>query len=457
MESLDPTYPIDTLTQPLVILLILSLITEKFSNIIKLFFPSVRLQESDPGKEKKREKSIQLIAIGSGIAIAIMSGANIFELFKNNFGWFWKSEPGTDYTNADLTIAILGCILTGFFLSFGSKLFHDLLDLVLEIKNLKRKINEKNDWEFNNIKEVEEYLIKNDAVDFKAFVDSQLKNIANREYHVEDFDNKTATLYVSKETTGVPGMLFYKSSAGKVIPIKVNVVVSKAPIETLSVVKPSQNIKNYDQTQSGAIFYPVRYKDSLHFLTCYHVVWHNGQDWDAFEKGDRDYVVLQDNKKLGEVSYAIKNYRFDIAFIKPEADFKPSYIMPNTPYDGLRPLDMDLLPTLKGKKVKIVSRFDNNKQPSNSYHIKNGVISEINVNDVNIKYPDGNIKTLDKLVKITTNNGIAFSLKGDSGAMVFDDDQNAIAMIVAGNQIDTSFAIPVGQIFKEFNLNPANP
>jgi hypothetical protein len=118
------------------VLLMLSLVTERITNFIKLYLPALYTKiDNDPIAEKRRERQIQLLAMLIGVVVAFMSKANFFQLVKNK-GVLesWEDSASVDF------LTILGCSITGIFLSQGSKFFHDLLDTLLYFKNTKRMI-----------------------------------------------------------------------------------------------------------------------------------------------------------------------------------------------------------------------------------------------------------------------------------------------------------------------------
>ncbi|MDI3525845.1 MAG: peptidoglycan LD-endopeptidase CwlK [Tenuifilum sp.] len=127
----------DTLIILVTILLPLSLISERITNLIKLFLPqgflglgNVRYKEENPILEKKRERRIFAISLISGEIVAFALKADLFTILtKGTFGW---NVEGSGYA------WIIGCLFSGFFLSWGSKFWHDLLEIILEMKNVRR-------------------------------------------------------------------------------------------------------------------------------------------------------------------------------------------------------------------------------------------------------------------------------------------------------------------------------
>jgi hypothetical protein len=129
------------------VLLILSLIVEKITGFVKLYFPSLYSKTYNEEEEKLREKKIQRDSIIIGVIVAIISNANFFKLLRGQDMLYWTDDP------EGFTIkAILGCLISGIFLSQGSKFFHDLLDTLLYAKKMKRGLFENQDMINNQIR-----------------------------------------------------------------------------------------------------------------------------------------------------------------------------------------------------------------------------------------------------------------------------------------------------------------
>ena len=113
------------------ILLALSLITERIANLIKLHIPAVRLKSFDPSLEKKRERRVIWISIVCGLIVASGAYADLFFLIEEGALATLTSHPVTIQS-------ILGVFLCGLLVSLGSKFWHDVLDIVLQFSNLKK-------------------------------------------------------------------------------------------------------------------------------------------------------------------------------------------------------------------------------------------------------------------------------------------------------------------------------
>lgn len=117
------------------ILLVLSLITEKVTDFIKLNINSLQKPAFPNAEfERQREKKIHLLSITIGIVVAIISNADFFKVIETSSIQPWK---GFDKFSL---LSVLGFIITGLFLSQGSKFFHDLLDTLLYVKNIKKSL-----------------------------------------------------------------------------------------------------------------------------------------------------------------------------------------------------------------------------------------------------------------------------------------------------------------------------
>lgn len=122
-------------------LFMLSLITEKIANFIKMYIPSWFEKVGIVQVDKRRQRNINMLTGLVGIAVALLCNADFFVLITENS----KIEPLTMLTFN----GVIGCVITGLFLSQGSKFFHDLLHTVLYFKNMRKAIYNKQQIENN--------------------------------------------------------------------------------------------------------------------------------------------------------------------------------------------------------------------------------------------------------------------------------------------------------------------
>ena len=127
METFEP------LINLLVLMSALSIASERLANGMKLRDPE--LSEKKPGlrDEKARERRIAQRALAASVVLAVLMKADFFEILSHleapwdTLGWVRPAEDGWTATRALHTLG--GTIVTGICLGFGSKFWHDLLDL----------------------------------------------------------------------------------------------------------------------------------------------------------------------------------------------------------------------------------------------------------------------------------------------------------------------------------------
>ena len=168
---------LDSLIGAAIILFILRLITEKFVSFLRKYFCFPKKlnkfnlfmnvnadidNEIDINQKRlseKKQNEISALSILIGIIIAFMARASLFDLITSNpqDKLFWKE--GWDLTCDRTSIQfIIGTLFTGFFLSFGSKFFHDLLDTLYQSKELKRKLQNPQTYTQNSASQVSDFV-----------------------------------------------------------------------------------------------------------------------------------------------------------------------------------------------------------------------------------------------------------------------------------------------------------
>ena len=128
--------------EPLVNLLVLfsamSVAAERLANWMKLGDADLREKKESPAAEKARERAIALRALAASVALAVLVKADFFEILSHpEAPWDrlgWVRPAGDGWTPGRLLQALAGTIVTGIALSFGSKFWHDVLDLVWGVR-----------------------------------------------------------------------------------------------------------------------------------------------------------------------------------------------------------------------------------------------------------------------------------------------------------------------------------
>ncbi len=146
MSALEPIINL------LVFLTALSVAAERITNVIKLGNRQLRDERDTKLTEKQREQGITNRGVLLGIVLAVVLKADLIAALNHldapweTMGWLqmrgsmWVPAPET---GSFLTIAyaVIGSAITGAALGFGSKFWHEVLDAVLELRNMAKLRN----------------------------------------------------------------------------------------------------------------------------------------------------------------------------------------------------------------------------------------------------------------------------------------------------------------------------
>ena len=122
----------------LVLMSVLSIAAERLANAIKLRDPDLRHKKTGAREEKERERRIAHGAVAASILLAIVVKADFFEILAHleapwdTLGWFRPTGATTSVSR--LLYTVCGTVVTGLSLGFGSKFWHDLLDLLYGVR-----------------------------------------------------------------------------------------------------------------------------------------------------------------------------------------------------------------------------------------------------------------------------------------------------------------------------------
>lgn len=126
------------------------------------------------GKDRV-EFAITKLSVLIGVLLALAFHADLFAIFNNGgkspenlFTWdgfTWKifTPEGFKWKDADGLLSILksvfGCFCAGFLLAFGSKFFHDLLEILYETKLARRNLTDPAIYQNTSLQQLTERLI----------------------------------------------------------------------------------------------------------------------------------------------------------------------------------------------------------------------------------------------------------------------------------------------------------
>jgi hypothetical protein len=439
--------------QPTIVLLILSLITEKIANFFKLHYEPLANKKELEIDEKVREKHIQLVTIIVGVIVALISKANLFDFFKDKFNLFWTEE---DFKGIAFLSNIIGSIISGLFLSISSKFFHDLIDMLLQSKNLKRKLNDKANWESKNIETFDNYIkedeskrIENSLLPYKSKL-MQIENVVCVSSVLKN-DKPLLQVHVNGEFSLenlIPKKIFYSGKNNSQKEVLVNIIhdfepTSHATIYPSSKLSNANPYTNNTGSMGGRVFDETTNEE--YFVSCYHVVKSPNHNWDNFQPiGNETIIDISDNNSsCGLIINAIRDDEVDIAIMKPINDYEINGTISGigTPYFTRILNDYDKKQKTKVRMNGMVSGFNV------------GSVIDINL-PVKITYIDGSINQLNKMIFIQALSNGTFSQPGDSGSFIIDEYNYLIGVLVGGFQ-NVSYVIPINTIFKKTNTKIA--
>jgi hypothetical protein len=137
MDAFEP------LINLLVLLGTLSIAAERLANLTKLAHPSLSRRGASRIEEKERERRIGNRVVVVSVLLAAAVKADFFAIVAHldapwdTLGWTRKA-PGSP---ADLVTTVAGTILTGLSLGFGSKFWHDALDILYGARSKLRRLS----------------------------------------------------------------------------------------------------------------------------------------------------------------------------------------------------------------------------------------------------------------------------------------------------------------------------
>jgi hypothetical protein len=437
-------------TALLIVLIVNDPIVANSKNILLRFlfehletFKNIRKRKSDTQivtleqDKADQEKEVTALSFVVGFVVAYCFNANLFNLFKPalELGWGdtapFVKEPwyalNPQYFDTGI-VAVIGFLLTAFFLAFGSKFFHDLLDTLLQVKNLKRKLNDKETYDIETAAELEEQL---------QYTQGQIVRLAiqqNKDWleKLPNFlslhegpditapDKKVAYLNITDNNiSGLPTSLMYTLTTGKKRAIPLKVIPN---VKIASVAGKVFNEKN--DAYIGSVGIPLQLDNELWLMTCGHVMM-NG-DFDAKTQagtlaspGRAKFCVEGTEVFPGTWKYGYQDKEFDIALIQPDDPhkIKPSGLLSD-------PLEVS-------KQLSRISVTFKGAVSSGDGYVFADEVEEP------IRFANQTVR-MKGLLKISANEKLAsISKPGDSGAALFTPDNRAVGIIIASNDFFT--------------------
>ncbi|GGI52409.1 hypothetical protein GCM10011425_36210 [Mucilaginibacter galii] len=441
------------------------MINERVANFIKLQFSgktiltlsfgNLREKENEESKEEDRSKRILVLNIICGTIISLIIRADLIVILGHLdrpyevIGWDKELPKGFAWA-----LLPFGCILTGCFISLGSKFWHDLLDLLLYTKQLKGKLVDARTYEqVNDIAQLQEFI---NAPEYKlsqlgvdkyrdnikaipgvlsvgtGYLKNGTSQIGCVEVHVID----------AVGATHIPKELSVQLSAGGTVKIPVKVVVTGKQAETNSADAGKGVYNRSGVLGRGTIGAIVKDIYGDHFvLSCYHVL--NG-DLNWTRLSDSTDILDSNGASIAQLYFGFRTADMDVAIAKINNGVNFSNQQIRNPA-SIRSVYYD--DVLRETEVNILG--------AKTGSIVNGFV----YNDswpAALKYPGNSLWELSDLIVLTridktTNNYKTLTQGGDSGALVVDNKNFAIGIIVGGDNA-FSYAIKLDKVAKSMDI-----
>ena len=426
------------------------------------FLPNIDKKNADK-EDPLTELHVLLLSIFIGTLISFIFKANLFDLITTNNpheSLGWKNGAITtnkfgqiDFSKSIFTLhhhfyQLLGILITGFFLSFGSKFFHDLLDILFLSKRYRRLMKNPELYKLESIKELK-----------KAMASGSLSNAEkayqDQRHYFESHENVDKVLLGSSVRSGrqVPTFFVHlsdnndrdlpksvildrKENRGFRFPVKYVHNVIRATIHDFS---PGDAISSIDQPHEkfGTIgcCTLLNSRSQKYLVTCSHVI--NSGNSNAAHRyfwGNDAPMVQVFDKLTNEIRQEkvfldLRHEIYDVALIGPLTG-EYSNVLKDGPreYDitaSRRIVDEDITNEIKigfyGKKSKF----------------QEGNIASKAVSSLRIAYRDNPDVLMQNLIAIgrkVNDQWQPVAQKGDSGSVVFELSTGmALGIIVAGD------------------------
>lgn len=465
---------LEQIIQLVTILFLLSMVCERIADFFKHYLcgsdffgigDTITKFPGDDIKEQARAYRILKINVWCGIATAAILKADMIKILNDienagkTLGWSNISEyaSGKDYwyQSSDYFFLIPGIVVTGCFISFGSKFWHDLLDILYQVKNTKRLLADPETYKIDNISTLDKRitLYQSDFIQGayltakqELFAYPNVKAVSLR-YNENGYYFEVS---LQKADNSMPTSYIYNPQEGGAVTIPISIVVLGDDEIVPHTINLGNKISNkIDLEKWGTLGCIVIKKGASvnkpYILTCYHNVVVPGSHF-IFTPGSIDAASPDMSGTIGKVEFAVRDNEADAALIPINSD-QVKHIINNLPGGLGHPLKERKL-TNKDVENKIFASMYGASSGSNA-----GTLVSVHT-QVKVKYSDGE-HAFTNLIAIS-RNGKAISQPGDSGSCILDENNSLLGILVAGNK-NTSYAIPANTLFSKLNISLIEP
>lgn len=456
----------------IIIFFILSMISERIANLLKLNLPEVpqgrkamgfipggpfRTKSGSKALEKIRERRIFWLSMISGIVVSFAAKANLIAMLRNmreaNIILWWNDKIKADGTaiNEPFVEILVGCLLSSIFISLGSKFWHDLLDIVLFTKNMKEKLSRPETFEVSSVDQLTEFLSFTESDMVRLAIAQNEQTLKTKFPNIEFLNDSIALvngdrkdvlgIYVRDDnTTGMPDKVPVRLPSGKTFMVNTEIIGG------IGVGRPTDGmdgaVARRGSFSSGSGCCIVHDEEHFFLLTNCHVFTGKLLQNPLNETGRPD--VLYNKKEIGKWQFGTMTAAGDFALVELEdhKDFiKKSKA--ETFNNQTREITKD-----DWKKTRVTVRGNTSKTVQDAF-----VIDQV-INKASIEYKEGEKIVFSEIILLGDKPGTncqPVTDEGDSGGAVYDDDMRLIG-IVTGMDNHFTYVIPVKKFIDDKNL-----
>ena len=454
----------DRFVSIVVSLFVLSLLSERVVDFLKMWIPFINRKRSQEPDEARRVRRIHGVSWLVGTVVASLCNANLVVMLRS------ESSAGLFASPRDEVM--WGFLLTGFLLSWGSKFWHDVLDLLLFAKNARRALQEEATYR-KAPSEILKSLQHTGGSQYRELITHAMQE---RGSHLQSYENVNGLEEGTKFVDGkeIPAIVVHVEKKirdeegakeledrGQLLPTSVEATTPdnktvKIPVDVIEVgetwamatsIYPSHHsIANKEPINDAQGVFGCCVKgidtEEPYILTCYHVVKHATHSWSEFESTGNEEVIDKDkDAELAVIKKAVLDEHIDASLASPVDGVKiRKHIVSLGSPTGTRVVTADDVTNRAAIKFK-------GRRPG----VSRGIISNYGSVAKDITYHDGNRHTLRRLIKITTTDDLPVAIPGDSGALLMDEYNRALGLIVASDD-RASYAIPIASILNGFGI-----
>lgn len=444
----------ETIFPFILLLFVLSQVSERISNFLKLnlperFFGNLDIKEKVKVKEKIRERKIMFISLVAGSITSF--------LFYYSFFEYDTKTDDENFKNLKSYLSefkFSSIILTTFFLSFGSKFWHDLLDIIFYYKNAQRSIQNGEVFQASSAEDIKAILelssvkialralavMKNDFMAIPGVVAVGIGNTLEEE--------PVLRVYFQEGTkaASISGERLWDDGSGVIRNIKIEKILSGPIFVQLARIGGKVAHKRHKKSFGtlGFVFKDFHRKDVYYTSTCYHVVKTEKHDWQSFNDTEPiDLCHLNQQEDCVEITSVKKGLRSD------ELDVALALL------PSLKMIDLDSLPKVS-RTAGVSEKFVDKKVTIlTSNGPKTGYIHDWKVK-VEVDYHDRSKQVFIDFFSIRLEASKSLNALrpvtegGDSGSAVYVDDM-ALGMIVGGSNL-LSYAMKISSVEKYYGV-----